>query len=137
MSFLFDVFILESSVAGKAIEIALDHVFAVLLHPFATLIRDDLQAIQGADAVDQASVERDFRGSTFQVAKGSDWPFDTVGVYAVFNAKENAKVGKGSDWQGEKFVVRHAQRIRRGPTKCKLSFAFFQKKNTVHFLLST
>jgi hypothetical protein len=71
----------------------------------------------------------------FQVAEGSDWPLVAVGVHAVFNAKENAEVGEGSDWEGEKFVVRHAQRIHQGPTKCKIFSVFSQKKIPPHFLL--
>jgi hypothetical protein len=128
-------FILESSVAGKAIEIPLDHVFAVLLHPFPTLFRDDFQAVQSADTSDQATVERNLRGSMFQVAEGGNGPLDTVSVHTVFNAKENAEVGEGSDWQGEKFVVRHAQRIHRERTCRKLSFALPKEKITAHFRL--
>jgi hypothetical protein len=128
-------FILESSVAGKAIEIPLDHVFAVLLHPFPTLFRDDFQAVQSADTSDQATVERNLRGSMFQVAEGGNGPLDTVSVHTVFNAKENAEVGEGSDWQGEKFVVRHAQRIHRERTCRKLSFVLPKEKITAHFRL--
>jgi hypothetical protein len=71
----------------------------------------------------------------FQVAKGSDWPLGVGVVHAIFNAKENAEVGEGSDWQGEKFVVRHAQRIHRERTCRKLSFALSKEKITAHFLL--
>jgi hypothetical protein len=130
-------FILEGSVAGKAIEIPLDHVFAVLLHPFPTLFRDDFQAIQSADAIDQATVERNLGGSMFQVAEGGNGPFFTVSVYAVFDANENAEVGEGSDWQVEKFVVRHAQRIHQERTCRKLSFALSKEKITAHFRLSS
>jgi hypothetical protein len=135
MSFLFDVFILQSGVARKAVEIALDHVFAVLLHPFPTLFRDDFKIVHGAAHVKNFIVEGNLRGSTVEVAEGSDWPLVAVGVHTVFNAKENAEVGAGSDWQGEKFVVRHAQRIHRERTFRKLSFALSKEKITAHFLL--
>jgi hypothetical protein len=68
-----------------------------------------------------------------QVAEGSDWPLVAVGIHTVFDAKENAEVGEGSDWQGEKFVVRHAQRIHRERTCRKLSFALSKEKISPHF----
>jgi len=120
----------------QSIEITLNHFFTLLLHPFPTLFRDDFQAVESADTSDQASVERNLRGSMLQVAESSDWPLVAVGIHTVFNATENAEVGEGSDWQGEKFVVRHAQRIQREPTWRKIFSVFSAEKKTTHFLLS-
>jgi hypothetical protein len=107
-----------------------NHFLMSYFHIFPLFICYDTEIVKNTLSTEKDSLKRNFISSLEDILKGG-----TIVAIFIDYSLEGAEVSDGANWHRENFVVRHAQRIARGPTKRKLSFAFPRKRISPHFLL--